>query len=125
MNLVSLQNRKFKVFSFKLINLSKYLMAKKALIARQTKRQKLVQKYAAKRLEFKERLRAAESIREVVTIQREFQGLPRNSSKVRLHSRCAKTGRPKGFYRDFGLSRHVLREMAHQGLLPGVRKASW
>ena len=125
MNLVSLQNRKFKVFSFKLINLSKYLMAKKALIARQTKRQKLVQKYAAKRLEFKERLRAAESIREVVTIQREFQGLPRNSAPVRLHNRCSKTGRPKGYYRDFGLSRHVLREMAHQGLLPGVRKSSW
>ena len=100
-------------------------MAKKALIARQTKRQKLVQKYAAKRLEFKERLRTAESIREVVSIQREFQGLPRNSSKVRLHSRCAKTGRPKGYYRDFGLSRHLLREMAHKGLLPGVRKASW
>lgn len=100
-------------------------MAKKALIARQTKRQKLVQKYATKRLEFKERLRAASSIREVVSIQREFQGLPRNSAKVRLHNRCAKTGRPKGYYRDFGLSRHVLREMAHQGLLPGVRKASW
>jgi len=100
-------------------------MAKKALIARETKRQQLVQKYAAKRLEFKERIRTAGSIREVVSIQREFQGLPRNSSKVRLHNRCAKTGRPKGYYRDFGLSRHVLREMAHQGLLPGVRKASW
>jgi len=100
-------------------------MAKKSLIARETKRQKLVQKYASKRLEFKARLRAASSIREVVSIQRELQGLPLNSSKVRLHNRCAKTGRPKGFYKDFGLSRHVLREMAHQGLLPGVRKASW
>jgi len=100
-------------------------MAKKSLIARETKRQQLVNKYAAKRAEFKDRLRAAGSIREVVTIQREFQGLPRNSSPVRLHNRCAKTGRPKGYYRDFGLSRHVLREMAHQGLLPGVRKASW
>jgi small subunit ribosomal protein S14 len=100
-------------------------MAKKSLIARETKRQKLVNKYAAKRAEFKDRLRAADSIREVVTIQREFQGLPRNSAPVRLHNRCSKTGRPKGYYRDFGLSRHVLREMAHQGLLPGVRKASW
>ena len=100
-------------------------MAKKSMIARQTKRQKLVQKYAAKRSQFKQELRDATSIREVVLIHRQFQGLPRNSSPVRLHNRCAKTGRPKGFYRDFGLSRHVLREMAHQCLLPGVRKASW
>ena len=100
-------------------------MAKKSMIARQTKRQKLVQKYAAKRSQFKQELREATSIREVVLIHRQFQGLPRNSSPVRLHNRCAKTGRQKGFYRDFGLSRHVLREMAHQCLLPGVRKASW
>ena len=100
-------------------------MAKKSMIARQTKRQKLVQKYAAKRSQFKQELREATSIREVVLIHRQFQGLPRNSSPVRLQNRCAKTGRPKGFYRDFGLSRHVLREMAHQCLLPGVRKASW
>ena len=95
------------------------------MIARETKRQKLVQKYAAKRSQFKQELRDATSIREVVLIHRQFQGLPRNSSPVRLHNRCAKTCRPKGFYRDFGLSRHVLREMAHQCLLPGVRKASW
>jgi len=95
------------------------------MIARETKRQKLVQKYAAKRSQFKQELRDATSIREVVLIHRQFQGLPRNSSPVRLHNRCSKTGRPKGFYRDFGLSRHVLREMAHQCLLPGVRKSSW
>ena len=95
------------------------------MIARETKRQKLVQKYAAKRSQFKQELRDATSIREVVLIHRQFQGLPRNSSPVRLHNRCAKTGRPKGVYRDFGLSRHVLREMAHQCLLPGVRKSSW
>ena len=100
-------------------------MAKKSMIARETKRQKLVQKYAAKRSQFKQELRDATSIREVVLIHRQFQGLPRNSAPVRLHNRCTKTGRPKGFYRDFGLSRHVLREMAHQCLLPGVRKASW
>ena len=100
-------------------------MAKKSMIARQTKRQKLVQKYAAKRSQFKQELREATSIREVVLINSQFQGLLRNSSPERLNNRCAKTGRPKGFYRDFGLSRHVLREMAHQCLLPGVRKASW
>ena len=100
-------------------------MAKKSMIARETKRQTLVQKYAAKRAQFKQELREANSIREVVLIHRQFQGLPRNSAPVRLHNRCSKTGRQKGFYRDFGLSRHVLREMAHQCLLPGVRKSSW
>ena len=100
-------------------------MAKKSMIARETKRQRLVQKYAQKRAQFKQDLRNAGSIREVVTIQRQLQTLPRNSAPVRLHNRCVQTGRPKGYYRDFGLSRHVLREMAHQCLLPGVRKASW
>ena len=100
-------------------------MAKKSMIAREKKREKLVQKYAQKRAAFKDQLKNAQSIREVVSIHREFQQLPRNSAAVRLHNRCMQTGRPKGYYRDFGLSRHVLREMAHQCLLPGVRKASW
>ena len=100
-------------------------MAKKAMIAREIKRRKLVQKYAAKRLHLKEELRKATSIRDVVSINRKLQKLPRNSAPVRLHNRCLKTGRPKGYYKEFGLSRHVLREMAHQCLLPGVRKASW
>ena len=55
----------------------------------------------------------------------ELQKLPRNSSPTRLHNRCQQTGRPHAYYRDFGLSRHNLREMAHKGLLPGVTKASW
>ena len=54
-----------------------------------------------------------------------IQKLPRNSAKIRIRNRCWKTGRPRGFYRDFGVSRHVLREMAHQCLLPGVTKSSW
>ena len=95
------------------------------MIAREKKRRALVEKYARKRAQFKQDLRVATSIREVVSIHRQFQQLPRNSAPVRLHNRCVQTGRPKGFYRDFGLSRHVLREMAHQCLLPGVRKASW
>nr|UXD06471.1 ribosomal protein S14 [Eutreptiella sp. CCMP1594] len=57
--------------------------------------------------------------------QRMLQKLPKNSSRSRLHNRCIVTGRPKGYYRFFGLSRHVLREMAHEGLLPGVTKSSW
>jgi small subunit ribosomal protein S14 len=102
-----------------------YTMAKKSMIARETKRQRLVHKYAEKRTQFKQDLRHAGSIREVVAIHRQFQMLPRNSAPVRLHNRCIQTGRPKGYYRDFGLSRHVLREMAHQCLLPGMRKSSW
>ena len=100
-------------------------MAKKAIIEREAKRQKLVQKYATKRLQLKQELRKATSIRDVVTINRKLQRLPRNSAPTRLHNRCLKTGRPKGYYKDFGLSRHVLREMVHQCLLPGIRKASW
>ena len=70
-------------------------------------------------------MKNASSLKEKYEFQRKLQALPRNSSPVRLHNRCLITGRPKGYYRDFGLSRHVLREMAHEGLLPGVRKASW
>jgi len=58
-------------------------------------------------------------------MQRTLQRLPGNSSPIRLKNRCWKTGRSRGFYRDFGLSRHVLREMAHECLLPGVVKSSW
>ena len=100
-------------------------MAKKSMIAREKKRQLLVHKYAEKRAQFKQDLREAGSIREIVAIHRQLQTLPRNSAPVRLHNRCLQTGRPKGYYRDFGLSRHVLREMAHQCLLPGVRKSRW
>jgi len=71
-------------------------MAKKSMIARETKRQRLVQKYAQKRAQFKQDLRNAVSIREVVTIHRQLQTLPRNSAPVRLHNRCVQTGRPNG-----------------------------
>ena len=66
-----------------------------------------------------------ESFEEKLALQQQLQKLPRNSSRVRLNRRCNVSGRPKAVYRHFGLSRHVLRELAHQGLLPGVRKASW
>ena len=58
-------------------------------------------------------------------IHSKLQKLPRNSAKTRIRNRCWKTGRPRGVFRDFGLSRHVFREMAHQCLLPGVTKSSW
>ncbi len=89
-------------------------MAKESMKARERKRQKLVEKYAEKRAKLK-----AEGDWEGL------QKLPKNSSKVRLHNRCSLTGRPKGYMRQFGVSRITFREMASNGLIPGVRKASW
>lgn len=100
-------------------------MANKAMIQRERKRQRLVMKYAEKRLLLKNQIHKASSLKEKLDLHQKLQKLPRNSSSVRLHNRCLVTGRPKGYFRDFGLSRHVLREMAHEGLLPGVQKASW
>ena len=89
-------------------------MAKNAVKVRDLKRRKLVERYAAKRKELK--------------ANGDWEGLdklPRNSSAVRLHNRCNLSGRPKGYMRQFGLSRVMFREMANKGLIPGVRKASW
>lgn len=100
-------------------------MAKKSMIAREHKRQKLVKKYAAKRAALLKEFDEAPNQFEKLEIHRKIQQLPRNSAPSRLHNRCWKTGRPRGYYRDFGLCRNALREMAHQGLLPGVVKSSW
>jgi small subunit ribosomal protein S14 len=100
-------------------------MAKKSMVEREKKRQKLVDKYAKKREELKEEFSNATSQQQKLALHRQLQQLPRNSAPDRLRNRCWATGRPRGYYRDFGVSRHVLREMAHQGLLPGVVKSSW
>jgi len=100
-------------------------MAKKSMIEREKKRQKIVAKYADKRQALLEDFHNAESQVEKLEIHRQIQRLPRSSSRTRLHNRCWVTGRPRGYYRDFGLSRNVLREWAHEGLLPGVVKSSW
>jgi small subunit ribosomal protein S14 len=100
-------------------------MAKKSMIEREKKRSKLVEKYAAKREALLEDFRQAESPLDKLEIHRKIQQLPRNSAPTRKQNRCWLTGRPRGVYRDFGLSRNVLREWAHQGLLPGVVKSSW
>jgi small subunit ribosomal protein S14 len=89
-------------------------MAKESMKAREVKRAKMVARYAAKR----EALKAAgDSVG--------LQKLPRNSSKIRLRNRCKLTGRPRGYIRQFGLSRITFREMATDGKIPGVTKASW
>jgi small subunit ribosomal protein S14 len=100
-------------------------MAKKSMIEREKKRAHLVAKYADKRAELKEKFRTATSAAEKLEIHRQIQRLPRNSAPSRKRNRCWLTGRPRGYYRDFGLSRNVLREWAHEGLLPGVVKSSW
>lgn len=82
--------------------------------AREVKRAKLVAKYAEKRAQLKK-----EGNYEAL------QALPKNASPVRLHNRCKLTGRPKGYIRQFGISRIQFREMASNGLIPGVKKASW
>lgn len=100
-------------------------MAKKSMVEREKKRARLIAKYADKRAELKESFRKATSAAEKLEIHRQIQRLPRDSSPTRRRNRCMVTGRPRGYYRDFGLSRNVLREWAHDGLLPGVVKSSW
>jgi small subunit ribosomal protein S14 len=101
-------------------------MAKLALINRQYKREKLVAKFAKKR----------ETLESIISNQKmsdedrfaarlKLQALPRNSNKTRLRNRCALTGRPRGYYRKFGLGRNKLREYAMRGEIPGIVKASW
>jgi small subunit ribosomal protein S14 len=100
-------------------------MAKKSMIERDRKRSLLVTKYATKRESLKQAIKTAISMEDKFILHRQLQNLPRNSAPSRLHNRCSLTGRPRGYFRDFGLSRHVLREYASEGLLPGVTKASW
>jgi small subunit ribosomal protein S14 len=100
-------------------------MAKKGMLERELKRKKLVNKYSEKREKLLKELKTCNSLEQIFEINAKIQKLPRNSLKVRVKNRCWVTGRSRSYYREFGLSRHVLREMAHDGLLPGVRKASW
>ena len=100
-------------------------MAKKSMIEREKKRIRLEKKYALKRADLLKKYRMEENFHVKLNIHSKIQKLPRNSSKIRIRNRCWKTGRPRGVFRDFGISRHVFREMAHQCLLPGVTKSSW
>ena len=95
------------------------------MIEREKKRIKLNSKYQVKRENLLKQYQTTEDFNLKLEIHSKIQKLPRNSAKIRIRNRCWKTGRPRGFYRDFGISRHVLREMAHQCLLPGVTKSSW
>ncbi len=99
-------------------------MAKESIKARERKRAKMVAKYAAKRAALKETVRKG-TPEEVEAAVIALQKLPKNACPVRMHNRCQLTGRPKGYMRQFGISRINFREMAVNGLIPGVKKASW
>ncbi|MGL4668546.1 MAG: 30S ribosomal protein S14 [Saezia sp.] len=101
-------------------------MAKTSLIERQRKRERLVEKYAKKRTELKAIINDANrSDDERMSARLELQRLPRNASPTRLRNRCELTGRPRGVYRQFGLGRAKIREVAFKGDIPGLTKASW
>ena len=100
-------------------------MAKKSMIEREKKRIKLYKKYSLKRANLLKKYNSEKSFNLKLELHSKLQKLPRNSSKTRIRNRCWKTGRSRGVFRDFGLSRHVFREMSHQCLLPGVTKSSW
>lgn len=100
-------------------------MAKQSMIQREIKREQLINKYKYKRKTIKELIKNTDNFQDTINLQKKLQKLPRNSMQCRHRNRCWMTGRSRGVYRDFGLSRHVFREMSHLCLLPGIKKASW
>ncbi|MEU4658064.1 30S ribosomal protein S14 [Streptomyces sp. NPDC023723] len=101
-------------------------MAKKSKIAKNEQRQETVARYAARRAELKEIIRRpASTDAERLAAQRELRRQPRDASATRVRNRDQTDGRPRGYFRTFGLSRVSLRQQAHAGHLPGVRKSSW
>ena len=95
------------------------------MIQREKKRERLIAKFANKRDAIKAELKQVNSFQERLTLYKKLEKLPNNSAPSRHRNRCWVTGRSRGFYRDFGLSRHVLREMGNDGLIPGLKKSSW
>ena len=100
-------------------------MAKVNMLQREVKRKILVKKYSEKRKQLLNQLKNTSSLEDIFLVNEKLQKLPRNSSPIRLRSRCWKTGKPRGYFRFFGLCRNALRELAHDCFLPGVTKAIW
>lgn len=100
-------------------------MAKISHIIKDLRRRKLIEKLATRRKKLKIQFIKSKNFSQKFEIHVKLQKLPRDSSRTRLKNRCSVTGRSRGYYRSFGLSRHNLREMAQQGLLPGIVKSSW
>ena len=95
------------------------------MIQREKRRIRCIGKYSLKRQAIHAKLKTADSFQKRVEFYKEFEKLPKDSVPSRKRNRCWVSGRSRGFYKDFGLSRHVLREMAHEGYIPGLQKASW
>lgn len=101
-------------------------MAKKSMIQRDLKRIKLNKSFDKKRQDLKEKMMDKEiSLKDRIQIMSQLSKIPRNSAKCRQRNRCGVTGRPRAYYRKFGLSRIVLRDLASSGLIPGLKKSSW
>ncbi|MEN9301849.1 MAG: hypothetical protein RL264_278 [Bacteroidota bacterium] len=104
-------------------------MAKESMKARERKRERLVERFASKRAELTKILKSTDTSDDVVAAKWDammaIQKIPANSSKIRKHNRCGLTGRPRGYMRQFGISRVTFREMALAGKIPGVKKGSW
>ncbi len=101
-------------------------MAKTSMVEREKRRARVVKKHAAKRAQLKELIRSPKtSPEDRVAAQARLQGMPRDASPSRMRNRCAITGRSRGVYRKFGLSRVKIREVANRGEIPGLSKASW
>jgi small subunit ribosomal protein S14 len=100
-------------------------MVKQAILEREKKRKILVLKYRQKRIDLVNEFLSMNTLEKKFLTHKKIEKLPRNSSYVRLRNRCWKTGRGRGIHRDFGLCRHMLKDLANQGFLPGVHKASW
>jgi small subunit ribosomal protein S14 len=104
-------------------------MAKESMKARERKREKLAARYESKRAELTKILKSSDDSDEMQEAKwdamMKIQKLPKNSAKVRVHNRCGLTGRPRGYMRQFGISRVTFREMALDGKIPGIKKASW
>ena len=109
---------------FKNANNDYYNMAKESMKAREVKRAKMVAKYAEKRAALKKIVNTGDPV-EAFEAAQKLQRIPKNANPIRLHNRCKLTGRPKGYMRQFGISRIQFREMASSGLIPGVKKSSW
>ena len=95
------------------------------MIQREAKRERLIAKHLSKRETINLALKKSSSYQEKLVNLKKMEALPRNSAPSRHRNRCWVTGRSRAFYKDFGLSRHVLREMAHEGTIPGLTKSSW
>ncbi len=101
-------------------------MAKRCMVEKEKRRRTLSRQYAKKRATLRETIRSQNvSIEEKLSAQRKMQKLPRDSNRCRMRNRCVITGRSRGVYRKFGLTRHMLRELTLLGMVPGMRKASW